>query len=479
MSGTTYISMTFEIPQNNTELILPLVSFSGTIDWGNGTTQNYLSNTNSPSITYTLLGTYTVKLIDVINCSSFTNINPSFQNYLTDFSYLIKIQTLTDLSRLFSNCSKNFTINFKPDVTNNVTNMSSMFMNTLLFNQEIDLNCDVCTTFKFFLYGSINFNSSVTLTNTSKVTNMENMFQGMSEFNQNISLDCLSCTSLSSFLDGASKFNSTLDLRNTQKVMYMDAVFNNANYFNQPINLDCSSCVSISSFLANARSFNNTLNLTPIPKLTNKSFNLSSTNLSSTNYSNLLILWGGQTVSPNVNLNATGIKYNNQALPYRNILTSVPNNWIIQDNGLTQQTTTITGVQATQTKAYGDAPFNLTYSSNNPSTPTYSSSKINVVTINQSGLVTVLSPGQTTLTISLPENSNYDAASATCVLNVEVNSPSYPANIASAYDAEYFLAIENATYGEIVVPSLQVTNLINSSSSSKQLTSKQECVLFI
>ena len=505
MSQTTYISMTFEIPQDNTVLILPLSSFSGIIDWGNGTTLDYLSITNNPSVTYSLTGTYNVRLMNVINCSSFVNRTSSFQNYLTDFSYLIKIPSLTNLRQLFFNCSRNFTINFEPNVTDNVTNMSSMFSQTPLFNQPINLDCSSCETLQEFLFGATQFNSPLNLTNTQKCTIMQSMFQQASAFNKPINLDCSECIEMNNFLASASSFNNSLNLMNTGKVKSMRTMFSRASSFNQPINLDCSSCESFEGFLARASTFNSSLNLintislrrtdymfqscasfnqpviiTPIPLLqnTNEMFK-NVPNLSTTNYSNLLILWGGQTVRPNVTLNAPMQKYNNQALPYRNILTSAPNNWNIQDGGLAQQTTTVIDVPSTQTKTYGDAPFNLTYTSNNPSTPTYSSSQTNVATINQSGLVTILSPGQTTLTISLPETSDYTSGSATCILTVETNSPSYPVNIATTYGVEYFLSTENATYGEISVPTLQVTNLINSTSSSKQLTSNLKCVLFI
>jgi hypothetical protein len=145
---------------------------------------------------------------------------------------------------------------------------------------------------------------------------------------------------------------------------------------------------------------------------------------------------------------------------------------------VTQIPTSITGVPETQTKTYGDEPFYLTYSSNNQSTPSYSSSNEAVATINSSGLVTILSSGQTTLTISLQENSYYTAGSATSLLTVNSNNSSNPVEISTTDGFEYFLTNTNAVYCQISVPTLQVTNLVNQGDEPKQITSIQKCIIY-
>jgi hypothetical protein len=377
--------MTFDFTNNNTTLVLPVTGLTGTVVWGDGSSNSYVTTTN-PSRTYTSLGTYIVNINNVTNLSTFGSTSSAssvYRNSLTNFSYLVNIPSLTNLSNLFFDCTRNFTINFSPNVTSNVTSMFGMFQSATLFNQTITLDCSSCESLQNFLAGASSFNSpinlintskvktmrsmfnsvssfnkpitldcssceslfsflagasslnsSLNLTNTSKVTAMTNMFYLASSFNQLITLDCSSCTTLGSFLFGASSFNSPLNLTNTSKVQNMSFMFASASSFNQPITLDCSSCTTLNSFLNGATSFNNTLNLTPIPSLLDASGMLVNTNLSTTNYSNLLTLWGSQSVlKPNVTLTATGIKYNSSAKSYRTTLVSSPNNWNIIDGG--------------------------------------------------------------------------------------------------------------------------------------------------
>jgi hypothetical protein len=355
--------------------------------------------------------------------------------------------------------------------TSKVTTMRSMFFGATLFNKPVNLDCSSCTSFQSLLVNTTNFNSPLNLTNTSRVTSMVNMFGGASSFNQPITLDCSSCTILSRFLDNASQFNSSLNLINTSKVTNMSFMFLGATAFNKPISLDCSSCTTLSEFLNGATNFNNTLNLTPIPNLADASGMLVNTSLSTAKYSNLLTLWGSQpSLKSNVPLTATGIKYYTYAQPYRDVLTS-SKNWNIVDGGEdSTSNTTVIDVSSNIIKTYGDLPFQYTYSSNNPSTPTYSSSYTNVATIDASGVVTILSAGTTTLIISQAATSNYTDGSANTILTVQANNASNPAVITNGIGLEYFLTT-NAIYGMINENIAINENIVNQGNTSKIISS--------
>jgi LSD1 subclass zinc finger protein len=477
---TTYISMTFSISAANTTLVLPMTNFVGTIEWGDGNTQVYSSSTLNPSKLYINSGTYDVNVNNVTNLTIFGSSSsfPIYRSSLTNFSYLINISTLTNLSNLFNGCAQNFTINFASNVTSNVTNMSSMFVNTSLFNQPIDLDCSSCTTLQGFLFNSTNFDSSVNLINTSKVQSMRSMFGNAFSFNKPIALDCSSCTTLFQFLAFATNFNSSVRLSNISKVTTMERMFYSASSFNQEIDLVCPSCTTLSGFLQGATNFNNSLNLTPIPSLTNATNMIVSTSLSTTNYSNLLILWGSQPVlKPNVTLTATGVKYNTSAQSSRTTLVSSPNNWNITDGGLNNITTTVIDVSSNITSIYGNIPFTYNYSSNNPSTPTYSSSNTSVATINSSGLVTSLSAGTTTLTINQSSTENYTDGSANSILTVQANNNSNPVVITNGNGLEYFLTT-NAIYA-ILIENINIDeNLVNQGNATKIISSNSFCKIY-
>lgn len=140
--------------------------------------------------------------------------------------------------------------------------------------------------------------------------------------------------------------------------------------------------------------------------------------------------------------------------------------------------TMIYGVPSTDEKTNGDTPFYLSYISDNKSSPTYSSTYPSVASINQIGLVTISSQGETSLTISIPETDIYTAGLATCHLTIVHDYYLNPFSILTSYDFEYFLTNTNAVCGEITVSTLQVRNLLNKGNESKEIVSNQKCALY-
>ena len=63
-----------QVPSDNYEFVHNIDGFVGTIDWGDGTTTEYITSTSAPSHIYTSLGIYTVKAEGRMSALSSTNI---------------------------------------------------------------------------------------------------------------------------------------------------------------------------------------------------------------------------------------------------------------------------------------------------------------------------------------------------------------------------------------------------------------------
>jgi hypothetical protein len=323
--------------QDGYTVVLPITDFIGTIVWGDTNSDTYSSETTSPSHTYATSDMYTISLNNVTKLTKFGNYNlPVIKSVLTQFSYLTKINSLTNFENAFYGYENLTTVLFNENVTDNVTTMFQMFSECSNLNCPITLNCSSCTTLQGLLSFADIFNSSITLTNTNNVTDMSQMFYYAYSFNQPITLDCSSCTSLFILLGNAYNFNSAITLTNTNNVVDMGLMFYNAYSFNQPIDFNCSSCTTLSNFLNNANSFNSPITLTPIPLLTTVANMLDYTVILPDNYSNLLIEWGTQdSVQPNVEfISPPGIYYNETAEQSIETLRGSPNNWTITNGGL-------------------------------------------------------------------------------------------------------------------------------------------------
>jgi hypothetical protein len=329
----TNITIDIALSTPGYQITLPLTNFIGTINWGDSNIDTFTSTTNNPLHTYTYNGIYTISLLDVTNLTHYGNLfEASVKPVITQFSYLIKINSLINLESAFYGHTNLANVIFNTDVTDNVINMQRMFYECTI-NCPIELNCISCINLsELFAFASA-FNSQLTLTNTNNATDMSYMFYFTTSFNQPINLDCSSCTTLRLFLGNASVFNSELTLTNTNNVTDMAFMFYQSN-FNQPINLNCSSCTTLNSFLFQAYNFNNSLNLTPIPLLVDVENMLDYTSILPPNYSDLLILWGNQSsVQPSVIFNSPDLYYNSSAITSLNNLRNEPNNWTITNNG--------------------------------------------------------------------------------------------------------------------------------------------------
>jgi surface protein len=265
--------------------------YNFTVDWGDLSPIDVITVWNDPATlhTYAAVGVYTITITGQIEGFRF-NLTGDSQKILNisswgpdfrlgnsggyfwgcsnlDLSGVLDVLDLTgtlDMSFCFADCTSLTTVN-NMDLwdTSSITNMATMFSNTLLFNQPI---------------GSWD---------TSSVTNMTAMFIGASSFNQPIgSWDVSSVTSMTSMFDNATSFNQNISSWNVSNVTGMSDMFNGATTFNQ------------------------SLGTWGVSNVTNMTQMLDGCGMSIVNYDSTLCGWAAlPTLQTGVSLGANGLVY--------------------------------------------------------------------------------------------------------------------------------------------------------------------------
>jgi surface protein len=243
---------------------------------------------------------------------------------------------VTDMGYMFSQA-----ITFNQPIGNwnisAVVSMGSMFGGATAFNQPIsNWNTSSVTIMSGMFARAINFNQPIGNWNTNSVFIMSYMFYGATNFNQPINnWNTGAVTEMSYMFNGATAFDQPLNNWNTAIVSNMGYMFYGATNFNQPINnWNTSTVTDMMYMFYGATAFNQPLNNWNITNVTRMTFMLNNSKLSVANYDNALIAWAAQTVKPNVQLGALGLKYCNGASA-RTTLTSAPKNWTITGDVLT------------------------------------------------------------------------------------------------------------------------------------------------
>ena len=166
---------------------------------------------------------------------------------------------VTNMSSLFVE-----KISFNQDIgswdTSNVIDMSGMFAEAVDFNQDISIwDTSKVTTMELMFNASFAFNQDIGSWNTSNVTTMKNMFLQATAFNQNIgSWDTSNVSDMSELFNGALSFNQDIGNWNTSNVSNMFGMFWEASDFNQNISSWC-----VTNIIAEPLNFSINSPLTP------------------------------------------------------------------------------------------------------------------------------------------------------------------------------------------------------------------------
>ena len=236
--------------------------YSGTIDWGDGTTS--VSSFSNITHTYATPGDYTVtitgtilgwriansssapKMISVIKWGPLQLGNNVSGGYfqgcinltLNSVVDTLDLSTTPNLSLMFAGCKSLTTINNVNSFNlSNVTSIYGIFSGATQFNQSLNSwNVSNVTNMSAAFREAGSFNGNITSWNTSGVTNMIQTFFSATSFNQNISgWDTGNVTSMQGMFNQASSFNQPIVSWDTSKVTVFNAMFGTATAFNQPI----------------------------------------------------------------------------------------------------------------------------------------------------------------------------------------------------------------------------------------------------
>ena len=310
--------------------------YNFTVNWGDGQS-NIITKYDDSSTTHTYqsAGVYTVTISNVIrgfvfngtgdrnkiieiknwgalNLGNSGNYFEGCNNLTITANNLLDLTWTTNFRFGFANCSSLTTIPQmnKWNVTN-ITDMSNMFYESPLFNQDIS-----------------NWN-------VSNVTNMSYMFFNAKTFNQNIGNWTVSnVIDMNSMFLGASAFNQNISNWNVSKVLDMSRIFWEAAAFNQNISgWDVSSATNMYGMFYYTLAFDQDIGSWHISNVTNMTGMFSGVTLSSVNYDSILKGWSLRSVKQNVTFDA-GYSIHGSDISVTNaisILKDSPNNWIIID----------------------------------------------------------------------------------------------------------------------------------------------------
>ena len=300
------------------QIIIPTFpgeTYDYTVDWGDGNTHTNI--TGDATHTYSVAGTYQVSISGEFPRIYFNNQHTATE---TDSNKLLLIEqwgdirwssmrsafagcvnvdvsafdtpdfsSVSEISAMFNGC-KNLIGNssFSNWNVQKVVNMSGMFSNTDLFNQDLS-KWDVQNVKDMggMFSRALSFNSNIGEWNVGNVYIMNDMFAQTASFNQDI---------------------GNWDVSN---VKGMEAMFNSAISFNQNLsNWDVSNAELMNYMFLSATAFDQSLgkwNISQVPEMYGM---LDATGLSVENYDTTLIGWSKlSNLQPNMEFSAYGLQY--------------------------------------------------------------------------------------------------------------------------------------------------------------------------
>lgn len=244
-------------------------------------------------------------LIDQWGTTAWTSMQNAFRgctNLQIAASDVPNLSGVTDMSSMFESCRNlNSPSNMGTWNTTTVTNMTFMFYDATVFNQDIGAwNTSAVTNMNTMFSEALAFNQDIGSWNTAAVTDMSDMFGYTAAFNQDISgWNTGAVTDMSFMFRGANAFNQNISLWNTTVVTDMRSMFRDALAFNQNIG---------------AWTLNSAVNL---------GLMFDNSGMNCNNYSSTLIGWSANPSTPNGRtLGATGRQYGTNAVAARTNLTT-------------------------------------------------------------------------------------------------------------------------------------------------------------
>jgi len=365
---------TLEFTIQTSPYALPWDDYNYHIDCNNDGIYEEVNQTKAYTCKYKNAGVYSIRIGGSYPAFLFKDAS----KYLTgsvknppeykDSSKLISIdhwgtQKWSTMEYGFANCSN--LVGMANDLPNlsQVYTMQSLFSGATQFNAPLnDWNMSTVTNISTMFEKASSFNQVLNAWDVSSVTDMSGLFREAKLFNRPLNLwDVRKVKTMFGLFAYAETFNQDINDWNTSAVTKMGALFRDATEFNQPLNRwDVSSVTDMFIMFHSATHFNQALNHWDISSVTNmramfkntKMFNQSlgewklfpsqdmidfieGSNISSKNYSSTLKGWAtnSHVLPKNVSFKVDAF-YTKETQEYRDILTSAPNHWTIQDKGI-------------------------------------------------------------------------------------------------------------------------------------------------
>lgn len=223
------------------------------------------------------------------------------------------VSNVTDMAQIFGGATS-----FNQDIgswdMSNVVNLHSMFKGATSFNQDIgnwNVSNAIQTTYMFS--GATSFNQNIGNWNVSNVNATVGMFEDATSFNQNIgNWDVSKVTRMDAMFRGAKSFNQNISNWDVSKVIRMNYMFTGAISFNQDIGKWDVSKVTIMNYMfSDATSFNQDIGNWNVSKVTTMKNMLSD----ATSFNQNLGKWKlNNAVDLSFMLNDAGLSCQNYAL---------------------------------------------------------------------------------------------------------------------------------------------------------------------
>jgi len=290
-------------------VVLPLLSggtYSGTIDWGDGSTSD-LSYANRTHV-YASGGVKTITISGTIEGWQFNNGGDKAK--ITDISKYGSL-TITTNSAFYGCANLNTTATDAPIIA--TTDLSRTFKRCTVFNGLVDdWNMTGVTNIRGFFAQCSTFNQPVNSWDTSSVVHMadggagaiDGLFNQAVAFNQPVdNWDTSNVNSLRQVFSFAHAFNQPLNSWDTSNVTNMLSTFERAYQFNQPLsNWNTSNVTNMVNifqiktffpFLP-SNNFDQDISTWDINQVTQFGSFMSFNTMSTANYDALLIAWDAQ-----------------------------------------------------------------------------------------------------------------------------------------------------------------------------------------